>query len=135
LPSKLVFSLFGLLPFAEMKTETKSFRQYADIDLNHTFIFFHPPGGSAASPASRLREAFSDRAIGLAMRSGSTATSEVNSNGTQKRHVLVQSFIRTSAFFGPGADGFDDAGDARDVGRGRGSGTIDAVRWFWRPPA
>ena len=51
--------------------------------------------------------------------------------------LLVQSFIRTSVFFGADADAFDSVGDAEMAGRGRGSGsgTDDAVRRCWCVPA
>jgi hypothetical protein len=121
----------------QSRTATKTPRQFADIDLNHTFLFFRPLNRLVplAEFAPTARHFAMERSrMMMAKRGFGDARS-----GRQPRHglLLVQSFIRTSAFLGADADAFDNAGDAEKAGRGRGngSGADEAVRRCWRMPA
>jgi len=49
----------------------------------------------------------------------------------RQRLFFLQSFMRTTVFFGSPTDACDGAGVA---GRGRGNGSDDAVRWCWWIP-
>jgi hypothetical protein len=123
-------------------TATKTPRQFADIDLNHTFLFFRPLNrlrpfcvAPLAELAPMARHFAMERSRMMMPKRGFGDAR----SGRQPRRglLLIQSFIRTSAFFGADADAFDNAEDADKAGRGRGNGsdTDDAVRRCWRMPA